>query len=89
MSYRLATAKTSSRSTLTGSSGSSPTRKPTASVRYCTPITSMPSTTAASVAFSAGTITPRLPSLSASRAVARTPLTFRTRPSSASSPVSR
>ena len=49
-------------------------------------MTSRPSTTAASAALSAGTMTPRRPSRWASIAVASAPLTARTRPSSASSP---
>ena len=64
-----------------------PARKAAASVNDATGMTSMSSTTAASWAFSVGTINPRMPScFAAAMAMERAPLTPRASPSRESSP---
>ena len=62
-------------------------QKLAASHKFSTGMTLIPPTTAASAALSVGTSTPVLPSSRASNAIASTPLTDRTAPVNANSPV--
>ena len=63
-----------------------PSKKHVASRKFRTGITHNPSTTAASAAFSTGTITLARPSVRARNAIADTPFTGRTAPFNANSP---